>query len=44
MKSMKNPPDSKYHDLAVPLGLEKYKIDLKKYSNGFITFSKLVLV
>jgi len=39
IKTTKNPPESKYFDLNVPLGLEKYKVDLKKYSNGFISFS-----
>jgi hypothetical protein len=41
---MKNPPDSKYYDLSVPLGLEKYKIDPKKYTNGFIAFSIFALI
>jgi hypothetical protein len=40
MKSMKNPPDSKYYDLSVPGGLERYGVDLKRYSNGFLAFSK----
>eukprot|EP00831_Metopus_contortus_P025424 TRINITY_DN2190_c0_g1_i9.p1 TRINITY_DN2190_c0_g1~~TRINITY_DN2190_c0_g1_i9.p1 ORF type:complete len:235 (-),score=46.95 TRINITY_DN2190_c0_g1_i9:55-723(-) len=39
MTSMKNPPDSKYFDLSVPLGLEKYNVDLKNYSNGFLAFT-----
>ncbi len=40
MKSaMKNPPESKFNDLTLPPGLDKYKVDLKKFSSGFITFS-----
>ncbi len=37
---MKNPPESRYYDLNPPVGLEPYKIDHKKYSNGFLAFSK----
>ncbi len=39
MKSMKSPPESKYQDLTLPPGLEKYKVDMSKYSNRFLTFS-----
>lgn len=39
IKSMKNPPESKYYDKSLPPGLEKYGMELKKYSNGFVAFT-----
>eukprot|EP00826_Nyctotherus_ovalis_P053815 TRINITY_DN7022_c0_g4_i11.p1 TRINITY_DN7022_c0_g4~~TRINITY_DN7022_c0_g4_i11.p1 ORF type:complete len:158 (+),score=45.41 TRINITY_DN7022_c0_g4_i11:811-1284(+) len=39
LKGMKNPPETRYYTNTIPNELKNYTVDLKSFSNGFVTFT-----